>query len=125
MPLLTRIKSKVPKSAIIWFVRVRQPFLRFEANGFPPPHTALADILATGGPVTAERLLEGIRSGAVCHYPVWKFPKPRGVLFFDKLRAPKRDRSLIRRGGGYRISIDQAFDRVVHACADCLKRTDY
>jgi len=116
--MLTKLKRKIPRSVFLGLVRTRQAFLRFEDNGFPDPDKVIASTLAIGGPITAERLLEGVRIGAVCMFPRWTLPKQRGILFPDRLSAPRRDWSRIRNRGGFRLTMDQAFEQVVLNCAD-------
>jgi leucyl/phenylalanyl-tRNA--protein transferase len=65
-------------------------------------------------------LLEGYRRGIFpfCHLgPLkWWSPRERMVLFFPDLHIAKRLRRQIR-NGGYRVTFDTDFDRVIRACA--------
>ena len=93
------------------------------AGGFPDPRTGPADApLATGGDLSAERLLAAYGHGIFPWFdddrspPVWWSPDPRAVLFPDRLRV---SRSLARRlrRGDYAITMDTAFAAVVKGCA--------
>jgi leucyl/phenylalanyl-tRNA--protein transferase len=94
------------------------------AVAFPPPETALTNppgLLAAGGDLSAERLLEAYRRGIFPWYEegqpiLWWCPDPRAVLFPDELRVSRRLRRTLRQGV-FQASIDQAFAEVVEACA--------
>ena len=47
----------------------------------------------------------------------WVSPEKRGVIPLDGFHIPKRLTRTIR-GGRYRVTSDQAFVRVMHACAE-------
>ena len=91
---------------------------------FPPIETALAEpngLLAAGGDLTPERLLDAYREGIFPWYsagqPVlWWSPDPRMVLFVDEFRVA---RSLRQRVKQQRVEIraDTAFRSVIEACA--------
>ena len=90
---------------------------------FPDPREADADgLLATGGDLEPATLLAAYRQG-VFPWPaddvdlLWWSPDPRAVLPPDGVHV---SRSLARRlrGGGFRVTIDAAFDDVVAGCAD-------
>ena len=80
------------------------------------------DWLGTGGDLDPATLLEAYRCGA---FPMpagrrgagvdWWSPDPRGILPLDGLRV---SRSLRRARRRYRVTVDQAYDEVVAACAD-------
>jgi leucyl/phenylalanyl-tRNA--protein transferase len=89
---------------------------------FPDPRDATPEgIVAVGGRPDPEHLAEaysrGIFPWPVEGYPLlWFSPPERGILIFDQLHVP---RSLAReqRRTSLRFTFDQAFERVIHACA--------
>ena len=95
------------------------------ADEFPAIDEALAEpdgLLAAGGDLSAETLLDAYRRGIFPWYSdgqpiLWWSPDPRSVLDLDKLRV---SRSLRRRinSGIYRVTIDQAFEDVVKCCSE-------
>ncbi|MDO9468187.1 MAG: leucyl/phenylalanyl-tRNA--protein transferase [Thiobacillus sp.] len=94
------------------------------ATFFPPVETALADpngLLAMGGDLTVERLLDAYRHGIFPWFnagePIlWWCPDPRMVLAPGEVRIT---RSLARRlrNGGFELRVDTAFVDVMRACA--------
>jgi leucyl/phenylalanyl-tRNA--protein transferase len=92
---------------------------------FPPVERALKNpngLLAAGGELSVERLLEAYRRGVFPWYsaaePVlWWSPDPRMVLYCDELKVP---RSLAKsvRNKGYEVRVDTAFAAVLEGCAD-------
>lgn len=91
---------------------------------FPDPETAEREpdgLLAVGGDLSAERLLNAYRQGIFPWYShgqpiLWWSPDPRMVLFPDQLHVSRSLRRVLRRGR-FRITFDLAFDAVVEACA--------
>jgi leucyl/phenylalanyl-tRNA--protein transferase len=91
---------------------------------FPDPRTALHEpngLLALGGDLTPARLLAAYGHGIFPWYgeeePIlWWSPDPRCVFRTGALRI---NRSLRRqlRGKNWRVSVDRAFEAVIHACA--------
>ena len=92
---------------------------------FPPVERALKNpngLLAAGGELSVERLLEAYRRGVFPWYsggePVlWWSPDPRMVLYCDELKVP---RSLAKsvRNKGYEVRVDTAFGAVLEGCSD-------
>jgi len=92
---------------------------------FPRVDLALQEpdgLLAVGGDLSEDRLLLAYRSGVFPWYgpgqPIlWWSPDPRLVLFPDRLRV---SRSLVKtiRKGIFSITLDQAFEAVISACAE-------
>jgi leucyl/phenylalanyl-tRNA---protein transferase len=92
---------------------------------FPPVERALKDpngLLAAGGELSVERLLEAYRRGVFPWYsgaePVlWWSPDPRMVLYCAELKI---SRSLAKsvRNKGYEVRVDTAFADVLAGCAD-------
>ena len=91
---------------------------------FPPVETALADpngLLAMGGDLSAERLLDAYRHGIFPWFnpgePIlWWSPDPRMVLVPGAVRVT---RSLAKRmrNAGFELRVDTAFVEVMRACA--------
>lgn len=96
---------------------------------FPPAHLARNDgLLCVGGDLSPERLILAYRNGIFPWFskgePVlWWSPDPRLVLFPRKVSV---SRSLAReiRKHRFTVTMDQAFDRVIQACADTPNRHD-
>jgi leucyl/phenylalanyl-tRNA--protein transferase len=92
---------------------------------FPPVERALQapnGLLAAGGELSMERLLEAYRRGVFPWYsgtePVlWWSPDPRMVLYCQELKV---SRSLAKsvRNKGYEVRIDSDFTAVLEGCAD-------
>lgn len=92
--------------------------------GFPPAELAdpeMDGLLAVGGGYEPERLLNAYATG-IFPWPIdasspvtWFSPDPRFVLFAEDLHIPKSLKRVLR-GGAYRITVDQAFSAVIHAC---------
>jgi len=95
---------------------------------FPPVEQASPEgLLALGGDLRPERLLEAYRHGIFPWYDddqpiLWWSPDPRTVLFPDKLHI---SRSLKRslRPGLFRVTLDTCFRDVMQHCAG--PRTQY
>lgn len=94
------------------------------AAPFPPTREALDSpngLLAWGGVLHPQRLLQAYRHGIFPWYsegqPVlWWSPAPRCVIFPAEVHLSQRTRRRYN-SGIYRLSADQAFDRVVAGCA--------
>jgi leucyl/phenylalanyl-tRNA--protein transferase len=95
------------------------------ATPFPDPANAETEpngLLAVGGDLTPRRLLQAYRAGVFPWFSedqpiLWWSPDPRMVLFPDRLRVSRSLRKVLRRGE-FQVSVDQAFERVIRACAD-------
>jgi leucyl/phenylalanyl-tRNA--protein transferase len=89
---------------------------------FPPVDFASPEgLLAVGGDLRAERLLEAYRHGIFPWYndgqPIlWWSPDPRAVLFPDKLKLSRSLRKTMRRGT-FRVTLDTCFHDVMEQCA--------
>ncbi|HZT61915.1 MAG TPA: leucyl/phenylalanyl-tRNA--protein transferase [Burkholderiales bacterium] len=91
---------------------------------FPPVRSALKDpngLLAAGGDLSPERLLEGYRQGIFPWYSegdpiLWWSPDPRMVLFPSELRV-SRSLGKALRNRSYEVRFDSAFGRVIKNCA--------
>jgi leucyl/phenylalanyl-tRNA--protein transferase len=91
---------------------------------FPHPRHALHEpngLLAFGGDLSAERLLDAYRHGIFPWFnegePIlWWSPDPRCVFRTDTLHVSRRtQRSLA--SCGWTVTVDHAFDRVIYGCA--------
>jgi leucyl/phenylalanyl-tRNA--protein transferase len=92
---------------------------------FPPVERALKNpngLLAAGGELSVERLLEAYRRGVFPWYsgaePVlWWSPDPRMVLYCAELKV-SRSLGKSLRNKGYEVRADTAFAKVLAGCAD-------
>lgn len=89
---------------------------------FPPPDYAdPSGLLAVGGDLSSERLLEAYRAGIFPWYSddqpiLWWSPDPRFVLDLDDFN-PSRSLKKILRRKVFRVTFDRVFDEVIAACA--------
>ena len=98
------------------------------ANDFPEVDHALRDpdgLLAIGGDLTAERLIEAYRRGIFPWFnegqPIlWWSPDPRCILQPSEVKI---SRSLAKRikKNEYRVTYNQAFNEVLEGCAGVRK----
>ncbi|MGY5846284.1 leucyl/phenylalanyl-tRNA--protein transferase [Salegentibacter sp. HM20] len=92
-------------------------------ENFPPVHLANEDgLLAIGGELSERRLLDAYSRGIFPWYsedqPVlWWSPDPRMVLFPEDLKISKSMKQVLR-NHPYRISFDEAFEKVIRNCAE-------
>ncbi len=93
-------------------------------QGFPNPEFALEEpngLLAVGGCLRPQRLLNGYRRGIFPWYSpgqpiLWWSPNPRTVLFPAQMQIRRSLRKRIR-NAGFQVSFDQAFQQVMAQCA--------
>lgn len=91
---------------------------------FPPVELALSEpngLLAIGGDLKPERIIKAYQHGIFPWFStgqpiLWWSPNPRAVLFPDQLRVSRSLRKTIKKEI-YTITLDQAFNDVIHACA--------
>ena len=89
---------------------------------FPPVHLAGPEgLLAVGGDLSTKRLLRAYREGIFPWFSdddpiLWWSPDPRLVLFPDEFKVSKSLNKVLRKGG-FKVTTDRAFDRVIDACA--------
>jgi leucyl/phenylalanyl-tRNA--protein transferase len=95
---------------------------------FPPTdHAEPYGLLAVGGDVRVERLLEAYRKG-IFPWPLddvplaWWSPDPRFVLYPSKLKVPKSLDRVLRKQI-FTLTIDHCFSDVIHQCRS-VKRPD-
>ncbi|MCW9014987.1 MAG: leucyl/phenylalanyl-tRNA--protein transferase, partial [Gammaproteobacteria bacterium] len=101
-------------------------WLSAEPNSpFPPLEQALLEpngLLAAGGDLTPERLLNAYRHGIFPWYnegePVlWWSPDPRCVLFPEQLKISRSLRKTLKKNP-FDVRMDTAFIQVMKACAE-------
>jgi leucyl/phenylalanyl-tRNA--protein transferase len=89
---------------------------------FPPVEYATPEgLLAVGGDLSSERLLEAYRHGIFPWYSagqpiLWWSPDPRAVLYPDKLRISRSLRKTLKHGH-FHVRFDSCFRQVMLACA--------
>ncbi len=99
------------------------PFLSVH-DPLPPLSAARDDmngLLAAGGGLQAERLLDAYRQGifpwgTVDGHPLWYSPDPRMVLFPEEFRLSRSLRKILRHGP-LTAKFDSCFPEVMAACA--------
>src|SRR5690554_1584534 len=104
-------------SMIHWLTR--------DSLAFPPLSTALQrpnGLLAAGGDLSSQRLLAAYRHGCFPWYgegePImWWSPDPRFVLLPRELHISRSLRKSMRKNN-FEVSYDNAFARVIRACAE-------
>ncbi|MFM8331675.1 MAG: leucyl/phenylalanyl-tRNA--protein transferase [Candidatus Methylumidiphilus sp.] len=90
---------------------------------FPAVSQALSDpngLLAVGGCLSAQRLLNAYRQGIFPWYSagepiLWWSPNPRLVLFPERLQVSRSLRKTLKRGV-FKFSFDTCFAQVIDAC---------
>jgi leucyl/phenylalanyl-tRNA--protein transferase len=96
---------------------------------FPSPQLAPKEgLLAVGGDLSRERLLLAYRKGIFPWYSryepiLWWSPDPRLVLYPAELNVSKSLQKTIKKGL-FRVTMDQAFEAVIHACAQSRTSAD-
>jgi leucyl/phenylalanyl-tRNA--protein transferase len=93
---------------------------------FPDPRDASDEgIVALGGQLSVENLLEAYRHG-IFPWPIegwpltWFCPEERAILEFSHLHVPRRLERL-RRRTPFTLTIDHDFSRVIQACASVAR----
>jgi leucyl/phenylalanyl-tRNA--protein transferase len=93
---------------------------------FPPVTEAHpSGLLAVGGDLSTERLLEAYRRGIFPWYSedepiLWWSPDPRLVLELDEIKISRSLRKTIKKRI-FSVTFDQAFSRVIAACASVVR----
>lgn len=93
-------------------------------NEQPLPDPSLADksgILAAGGSLTTERLLEAYSKGIFPWYsegdPVlWWSPDPRVLLFPEHLHVSRKMKTVLKKGE-FRVTVNREFGKVIEMCS--------
>ena len=89
---------------------------------FPPPDYAdPSGLLAVGGDLSSERLLEAYRLGIFPWYSddqpiLWWSPDPRLVLDLKDFKISLSLRKTLKKGV-FQVTFDHAFEQVIQACA--------
>jgi leucyl/phenylalanyl-tRNA---protein transferase len=89
---------------------------------FPPPNYAdPSGLLAVGGDLSSERLLEAYRAGIFPWYSddqpiLWWSPDPRLVLELDDFKTSRSLHKILKKGI-FEVTFDRAFEEVIRACA--------
>jgi leucyl/phenylalanyl-tRNA--protein transferase len=104
------------------------PFLR-PLDPFPPVARArdtMGGLLAAGGGLPPERILDAYRQGifpwgTVEGHPLWYSPDPRMVLFPAEFRLSRSLRKILR-GNDYEVRFDHDFAATIAACAATERR---
>ena len=104
--------------------------LRADSLTFPPADQALDDppgLLAVGGDLRPERLLAAYRQGIFPWFDddspiLWWSPDPRMVLVPEQVHISRSLRKVLRRQTCC-VTMDSAFDEVIHHCADLRQQT--
>jgi leucyl/phenylalanyl-tRNA---protein transferase len=99
--------------------------LRADSLTFPPADQALDDppgLLAVGGDLRPERLLAAYRQGIFPWFDdnspiLWWSPDPRMTLAPAQVHISRSLRKVLHRQA-HCITMDRAFDEVIHYCAD-------
>ena len=93
------------------------------------PEAELADedgLLAIGGDLSIQRLLLAYRNAIFPWFSegdpiLWYAPNERFVLFPEKLKVSSSMQKILR-SGNFKISCDQAFSKVINACANSKRK---
>ncbi|NLC09443.1 MAG: leucyl/phenylalanyl-tRNA--protein transferase [Gammaproteobacteria bacterium] len=100
-------------------------WLKHNTTDFPSLQKALRQpngLLAMGGDLSSQRLIAAYRHGCFPWYAegqplMWWSPDPRTVVFPNQLHIPRSLKKNIKRGT-FQVTYDQAFARVLSACAE-------
>lgn len=88
---------------------------------FPPVSSAQADgLLAIGGDLSVERLLQAYRNGIFPWYnedeiPLWWSPDPRFVLFPEQLKISKSMKQVLK-NKSFEFRVNTAFEETIMGC---------
>lgn len=94
---------------------------------FPPPDYAdPSGLLAVGGDLSCERLLEAYRLGIFPWYSddqpiLWWSPDPRLVLRLDEFKVSRSLRKTLNKAV-FEVTFDRAFDAVIRDCASAPRQ---
>ena len=108
---------------------INLPMLSKDKGLFPPTDQALFEpngLLAMGGDLTTERLVNAYRLGIFPWYEspnpiLWWTPNPRSVLFPNELHISRSMRKILK-NRQYQVFFDTDFSRVVEQCALARKK---
>jgi leucyl/phenylalanyl-tRNA--protein transferase len=94
---------------------------------FPPPDYAdPSGLLAVGGDLSCERLLEAYRLGIFPWYSddqpiLWWSPDPRLVLRLDEFKVSRSLRQTLKKDV-FKVTFDRAFEEVIRGCASAPRQ---
>jgi len=94
---------------------------------FPPVEQATPEgLLAIGGDLSSERLLDAYRRGIFPWYSagqpiLWWSPDPRALLYLDKFKVSRSLKKQLQKNV-YRVTMDTSFREIVTACAAPRKK---
>lgn len=105
--------------------------LDIHSIAFPPIEHALIEpngLLAVGGDLSPDRIIHAYKHGIFPWFGsndplMWWSPDPRAIIYTDKVRVNKSLRKFLVKST-YSITFNQAFERVITACADENYRQD-
>ncbi len=100
-------------------------WLQRDNHEFPPLAKAMREpngLLAAGGDLSADRLIQAYRHGCFPWYSqgqpiLWWSPDPRTVLFPDELHVSRSLAKLLRQQR-YQVTFDKDFAAVIHGCSE-------
>ena len=101
--------------------------LKSQTNVFPPVNLANNEgLLAIGGDLSFERLIEAYQNGIFPWYNegdeiLWWAPDPRMVLFPKDVKISKSMRAFMRKSN-YKITQNEAFEEVIKNCANVSRK---
>ncbi len=96
---------------------------------FPPPELSEPDgLLAVGGDLSEDRLILAYSMGIFPWYSaedpiLWWSPDPRLLIFPDELRVSRSLKQTINKNI-FEVTMDMAFEEVIHNCAAVHSRDD-
>lgn len=92
-----------------------------QQNTFPDPRQADAEgLVAIGGDLSVMRLLAAYQAGVfpwTVEPVTWWSPDPRGIFELDAFHVSRSLRRVLRQEK-FRITLDQAFQKVMQGCAE-------
>ncbi|GLX85407.1 leucyl/phenylalanyl-tRNA--protein transferase [Thalassotalea loyana] len=106
-------------------------FLNESSLAFPDLSFALSEpngLLALGGNLTPERLVEAYANGIFPWYSddepiMWWSPDPRAIIPTDEIYINKTLRKFLKKSS-YTVTVNKAFNDVIAYCADAPFRTE-
>lgn len=102
-------------------------FILNKSLQMPSPELSEADgLLAIGGDLSSERLIEAYKMGIFPWYNeeeeiLWWSPDPRFVLYPDKIKVSKSMRKLILKNT-FKVSFNSSFSEVISSCKAISRR---
>jgi len=98
---------------------------------FPPLENALAEpngLLAFGGDLSVKRLINAYQHGVFPWYSdndpiMWWSPDPRAIINTSSIKINRTLKKVLRQKN-YNVTINQAFNDVIHLCADAPFRKE-